>query len=482
MSFDTTGLIGPQPQHAERLFNSLETNGLSWDGSATGTGKTYIAATVLRNRGKKFVVICPKLAIPQWREVLSKFGLTAEFIINFEKLARGNTPHYKWISQNKYRKLHKIANDVEIPEFVRAMFKFPIDWDVVVDESHKCKGVESLNAGMLFNLKRQGYKFHLMSATQATTPLDMRAFGYVNNLHDGSMRAYKKFAEDSGAKWVGKWGAQYFDSGDPESMAKLHKVHEHLFDITKVGSRLTRKDMIDIFPASQVVAEAYDMGTASDQIQSVYDEMEAELDLLEERCENYKEHILAVITKARRTAEMLKVPTMIDMVSDYHAEGRSSVIFVNYTDTILALVARIEKEFGKGSVGQIYGGRSTKDRLSDITEFNADKKLFMVANLAAGGSCINLHDLIGNRGRSSLINPSYSAISVLQSAGRIDRVYAKTDVYQRFLYAARTIEENVLRRFHDKNCFITALNDGTLTDADLIPTERLFKFARGMNV
>jgi len=71
---------------------------------------------------------------------------------------------------------------------------------------------------------------------------------------------------------------------------------------------------------------------------------------------------------------------------------------------------------------------------------------------------------------------------VIQSAGRIDRAYAQSDVYQRFLFAAGTIEENVCKRFHHKNCFVTALNDGTLTDADLIPTKNLFKFAKGMNV
>jgi hypothetical protein len=179
---------------------------------------------------------------------------------------------------------------------------------------------------------------------------------------------------------------------------------------------------------------------------------------------------------------MLKVPTIVEMVSDYNAEGRSAVIFVNYSDTIDAIITRLGKEFDPKLIGQIHGRVTFKQRQADIEDFQADKKIFMVANLAAGGQCINLHDILGGRPRSSIINPSYSAISVLQSAGRIDRAYSQSDVYQRFLYAARTIEENVCMRFNDKNCFITALNDGTLTDADLIPTERLFRFAKGMNV
>jgi len=344
------------------------------------------------------------------------------------------------------------------------------------------KGVDSLNAGILFNIKMQGYKCHLMSATQATSPLDMRAFGFAMNLHNGQMKEFKKFAESAGAQWIGKWGRQYFDSENTESMAKIQAVREHLYNFRKVGSRLTRRDMKDIFPPTQVVAEAYDMGTASDKIQEVYDEMESELDLLEKRCESYKDHVLAAIIKARRKAEMLKVPTIVEMVADYNTEGRSAVIFVNFTDTIEAIVLRLGKEFNPALVGKIYGEQSMKQRLQDIDEFQADKKHFMVANLAAGGQCINLHDILGNRPRSSVINPSWSAIAVLQSAGRIDRAYALSDVYQRFLYAARTIEENVCRRFNDRNRFVTALNDGTLSDADLIPTERLFRFAKGMNI
>jgi hypothetical protein len=482
MTFDTTGLLRPQGPHAHFLLSAQMAHRMSWDGSATGTGKTFSACAILRHLKKKFIVICPKLAIPQWKEVLEKFGLKAELLINYEKLARGNTPFYKYISQNKYRKLHGLASDVEIPEFLRAYFKFDKDVVVLLDESHKCKGVDSLNAGLLFNLKMQDYQVHLMSATQATTPLDMRAFGFLMGLHDGSMRGFKKFAEDAGAKWVGKWGAQYFDSEDAESMAKLAKVRDFLFNLRKVGARLTRRDFGSIFPKTQVVAEAYDMGAASDKIQAVYDDMEAELARLEEKCESYKDHVLAVITKARRLAELLKVPTMVEMAADFHQEGRSTVLFVNYQDTIDALVMRLSKEFGAHLIGQIHGGVSFKQRQFDLTEFKFDRKLFMVCNLAAGGSCVNMHDILGGRPRSSVINPSYSAISVIQSAGRIDRAYAQSDVYQRFLFAARTIEEtSVVPRFDDKNRFVTALNDGTLTDADLIPAH-LFKHAHGKNI
>lgn len=482
MTFDTTGLIGPQPQHATTLSVSLKTQNKSWDNSPTGTGKTYVALALARYVNRPFVVICPKLAIPQWRDLIKEWKLDhlCKLIINHEKLARGNTPHYKFIIPAAYRKLHNIPETVEVPEFLRAYFKFPAYWFVLVDECHKCRGVETLSAGLLFNLRRQNYTHHAMSATQATSPSDMRAFGFDMDLHDGTMKDFKRFQVEAGGEWVGKWGRIDFDSENTESMAKLEVVRNSLFNERKIGSRMKRSDFGNIFPPSQVVADALDMGAASDAIAAVYDEMQVELLMLEERCENYKEHILAIITKARRKAELLKIPCITEMVCDFKDEGRSTVVFLNYTDSIVALAERLRKELGKEAVGTIYGGQPVKLRLSDIADFQADKKIVTVANILAGGQSINLHNLLGKRSRSSLLNPSYSAVAVLQSAGRIDRAYAQGDVFQRFLLAARTIEEHVARRFHDRNRFITALNDGTLSDADLIPTDLLAGFARGI--
>ena len=176
MSFDTTGLLEPQKPHSEFLADALERLRIAADLSGTGMGKTYVASSILRHLRCKFIVICPKLNIPKWKMVLNQFGLSAELIINYEKLARGNI-------KNVYR--YKTRGQKDIPYFLRGEFRIPNDWKVVLDESHRTKGVESLHAGMLFALKMQGYPVLCLSATQAMTPLDMRAFGFACNLHRG---------------------------------------------------------------------------------------------------------------------------------------------------------------------------------------------------------------------------------------------------------------------------------------------------------
>ena len=479
MIFDTTGLLKPQIKHAEFLADALQTHGIAADLSGTGTGKTFVGSAILRHLKRKFIVVCPKLNLPKWKTVLNQFGLSAELIINYEKLARGNI-------RQIYR--YKVKGQKDIPYFLRGEFKIPKDWIVVLDESHRTKGVESLQAGMLFALKSQGYSVLCLSATQAMTPMDMRAFGFATNLHKGmhfiggrgqnnGMNLFKQFCEKAGAKYVGHWGAMYFDSEDAESVSKLQEVRNNLFNVQKIASRMNREDFGDIFPKNQIEATAYDMGENGIKIGHVYNDMAAEIARLEDRCKDYALHVLAIITRARRMAELLKVPSLCELTEDLYDEGKSVLIFVNYADSIEALVTRLSKKFGADKIAQIHGGVTTRQRLEDIEAFQTYKKRITVANLAAGGESIDLHDITGKHPRASLINPSYRAIAVLQSIGRHDRAYAKSDCLTNLVLADGTIETNVARNFNGKRGHLDILNDG-----DLVPNGPAFRFVSGMNI
>src|SRR4051812_207950 len=96
MNFNKKGLLEPQIPHAEVLTTSLKDNGISGDLSGTGMGKTFVASAIARVRGKKFGIISPKLNIPKWLATCKAFGVKPEFVINYEKLARGNTDLYKY--------------------------------------------------------------------------------------------------------------------------------------------------------------------------------------------------------------------------------------------------------------------------------------------------------------------------------------------------------------------------------------------------
>lgn len=430
------------------MLNSLYINGVACDQSETGTGKTYVAAWIAKNLNSPVVIVCPKVVIPSWTKVLSYFGIKAHCLINYEKLIRGNTEHLSF----------KDGKDNSASDYI---INFPKNSLVILDEVHKCKSSTSKNSDFLIKLKMDGYKSLLLSATAATNPLEMKAFGFATTLHN--LTSYRQFITDSGA-YVGRYGGFQIDLQSQKTVEAMSNIHDKLFNLYKVSSRMTRKMFDKIFPDNHVMAECFDMGSNTDKINRVYLQMESELAALEESSVNYSQHHFAIMTKARRMAELLKVPTMVEMIEDWYDEGISPVVFVNFTDTVEA----IEKQLAKnrkfdGKIARIVGGQSDKVRQKDIEDFQSDTKRIMIANLAAGNAGVSLHDLIGNHPRGSIISPSYSAINLLQALGRCHRAEGKTTVIQKVMFAAGTIEEDACKRVQSKLNALECLNDGDLS-------------------
>jgi superfamily II DNA or RNA helicase len=454
---NTATLLGPQLPHAKRLLDSLYLNGIAADMSPTGVGKTYVAAWIAKQlNAPALIVVCPNA--PDWEKVLAKFDVKPWLIITYEKLMRGHTKYLHYREQSIDPISGKEKNE---PRCHRAQVNFPAGALVVLDEAHKCKGVSSLNSGLLISLKRQGFKVLTLSATQATNPGEMRAFGFATNLHN--LTKWKAWCLDKGAKEVGFRGDISFDPDDVAAQKKMAEVHENLFDTQQIASRLTRKEMGNLFPENHITAEAFDLGENSPKIQAVYDEMERELDALEESSEKYSEHIFAIITKARRRAEMLKIPLLQEMTEDLHSEGKSVAIFLNYTESIAALQSRLTPKFG-GKIGLIYGEQSKKDRWEDVNDFQADKKRILICNLKSGGVALSYHDLNGKYPRATLISPSFSAVDMLQALGRIHRQGGLTHCYQRIVFAANCIEVRCCRKVQARLNNLSFLVDGDLCE------------------
>ena len=461
-------LLEPQIPHAKRILDSLYTYGVAADLSETGCGKTYVAAWVAKQLRVPITVICPKAMITPWQRVLKSFGINTHsvnkgkaekyegaftnYVVNYEQLVRGtrcnNMVEYdrnRFTSRNVFEKDNGIT--VKLPK--RSL--------IILDEAHKCKGSNSLNSSLLITFKNQGYKVLLMSATAATMPPEMRAFGFATNLHDGY--GFRKWLSSKGSFSQGRFG-EVFDMKAHKSQLGMRHIHEDLFQNQTVASRLTRMDMKAMFPDNRVFAECFDMGSNTDKINNVYEQMEAEIARLDERSSNYRAHVFAEIVKARRMAEVLKVPTMVEQIVEMYRENMSPVVFVNFQETIDALKKRLS-EFGD-EVGFVVGGQSKKVRDNEIDQFQADVKRIMLVNSAAGNAGIGLHDLNGKHARGSILSPSYSAINLVQCLGRIHRAEGKTPCIQKIMFAAGTIEERCCERVQSKLDNLDLLNDGDL--------------------
>lgn len=458
MQIDTTGLLEPQFKHVQRLVDSLYINGFALDMSETGTGKSYSAAAVAKNMNRPTVLICPKAVIPQWTKILKLFDVVPKVTINYEKIGRGNTEHMKWKKLPDPMVPWKEEVKSEQPEF-----KFQQDCLVILDEGHKCKGAHSSNSQMMVSLALQGYKVLVASATLATTPMEMKAVGFLTGLH--KLYNFTDFCRCHGATLLPRYGALEFNLDSPEAKKGMMLLNQYLFDNRKCASRLTVDDFGALFPESHIVAEAYDLGANSPKVAAVYDEMEAEIAKLDERTENYSEHIFAIMMEARRKSELLKVPLFVEMLEDLYDEGKSVVLFLNFEDSVAAVTSRLNKmnKF-KDQIGYIVGGQHHKARQKDIDDFNADNKRVMIANIKAGGVGISMHDLNGKHARASIISPNFSAFELVQALGRVWRQGGKTKSYQNIVFAAGTIEERACRRVQARINNLSTLNDADLRD------------------
>jgi superfamily II DNA or RNA helicase len=456
-TINSTGLLSPQVEHTKVLLDSIYKNGFAVDMSSTGTGKSYCAAAIIREMNRPAVVVCPKSVIPAWQKVLKSFGVAGAILINYEKLGRGNT---KWMKWKKLQDLMRPWDEAAKEE--RPDFNFPRNAIIVLDEGHKCKGDHTSNSQMMLSLVEQGYKLLVMSATIATTPLEMKAFGYLAQLH--KLYNFPDFCRIHGAQYIGRWGAFSFDAASLEAKKAMLALNRYLFKTRKCSSRLTIEDFGTLFPEGYTVAESYDLGDLmTNRCQQGYDEMEEEIAQLDKRTENYSAHIFAIITKARRHAELCKVPLFVEMIEDLFEEGKSVVCFVNFTATVEAIDKRLTKNKKlNGLIGHVVGGQSDKERQDDIDGFQADRKRILVTNIKAGGISISLHDLNGKFPRASIVSPNYSAYELIQALGRIWRQGGLTKVYQRVVFAARTVEEIACRRVQQRIHNLSALNDADL--------------------
>jgi len=445
-------LLEPQKEHARVLLDSLYLNGYAVDKSETGTGKTYVACAIARQIDSPVVVICPKVVIPVWQRILKTFGINGSLVINYEKLVRGNTEWVKFDKKKYFKRKNWESTGVEM--------NFPKNSLVIFDEVHKCRGYNSINSDLLIACANHGFKILMLSATFATTVLELKALGYVTQLHNGVN--FIKFCQSKGAEF-NRFGGISIDMSTPKSVRGMMEIHEDLFSIQKSASRMTAKMFDGIFPDNHVVSEAYDMGDNTVKINAIYDAMQMELDRLDQRAANYSAHVFAIIMEARRRTELLKIPSLVEQVEDWYEEGISPVIFLNFTDSLAALESRLLKNKKlTNNIGKIVGGQSEKQRQLDIDEFNADKKRIMLVNMMAGNAGVSLHDLNGKFPRASILIPGFSAINLLQALGRIARQGGLTKCFQKIIFSSNTIEERACERVQARLDNLSALNDGDL--------------------
>jgi superfamily II DNA or RNA helicase len=416
----------PKQKEAHDFFVScLNQNVNTLDTSDVGTGKTIVACHIANTLGKPFFVICPKAVIPSWEREAAACGLKPLFVMNYEKLRTGKTP---WLTKRG----KKIFS-----------WKLPEGAVGFIDECHKAKNPYTQNAQMVIALHKDKFRIHLMSATSAKDPTEMRAIGYALGLHSlneakAPLKSWYGWMMEHGCL-QNEWGAWELRKRD-----KLKLLRDKLYN--RNAKRLTVEDFPDSFRKNRVFVENIEFSNLS-KIHAAYKSLNITPEIIERYIElgtvEDSEHVLVNLLRARQLAESFKVNDIAEMVSELLLEQVSVVVFMNFRETAEALALALHCE-------KIVGGQSAAERQKIIDDFQSDKTNVIVVNIAAGGTGISLHDLNGNRSRVSLICPTFNDKDYMQALGRIHRNGAKSDAVQKILVANGTVEEVVIESIQKK--------------------------------
>jgi len=419
---DSSGLLKWQIEPMKRLVEILKSNLSAVDSSSTGVGKTYTACSVAKNLGLALGVICPKAVIPSWHEASKHIGTEIKFVLNYEGL--------KFSAGAKY--------------IVWTPMGYPV-WKIserdpvllVFDEAHRCKDHNlSKNALMLVSAVSQKIRHLMLSATLADSPLHMRAVGYSLALHNG--RNFHEWIKSLGC-YKDSNNAWHFTGGENA----MRRIRLGIFPAR--GVRIRADDLGKDFPTTQITAEVIEASGAD----KIYDSLKKRLARVQEQTDDYHKTVLTEVLGARRRVELLKVPSMLSLAKDAMEQENSVAIFVCFNETVQAL-----REALKCPV--ITGETPQNERNRVMKGFRADRIPVVVLNISAGGVGISLH---GARQRLSLISPSWSAIDLIQTIGRVRRAGGSHSI-QKILFASGSVEESVCARVRTKVGCIETLNDG----------------------
>lgn len=472
-----------QVEPVERLCRILSTVDAALDLSDTGTGKTYVACAVTKLLKLATLIVAPKISLTSWQRVSEHFEDRVS-VVNYEMLRTGRTPYGWWdnnppagfkreeffvcqccqrtVDFDAYQPCycHPLGVHCIITKKKRhnyGKFNFhPAVRLVVFDEIHRCGEADSLNDRMLVAAKDNGKKILGLSATAATSPLKMRALGYVIGLH--SLGNFTSWAYRQGCRREPGRGLQW-RLGEVEQRKVMNRIGEAM---ASRSVRVRTQDIPD-FPKREISCELYDL-EEHEKIDQLYAEMAEPLHRLSERQLNdvAPDSPLTKILRARQKIELLKVPVACELARDYLAKGYSVALFVNFQQTIAELSARLNcQAIIDGSPAGI------RYRQHFIDRYQANTERLILVNNEAGGICVSLHDLHGGFPRVGLSFPCFSAVTMRQVFGRLHREGGQSQCHYRVILAAKTVETKIHRALKLKLNNLDALTDGDLTPENL---------------
>jgi superfamily II DNA or RNA helicase len=417
--------------------------------ATTGAGKTYLASAVARELGMPTLVVCPKIAISQWKSVIAGMGVGDGVIgvINPENLITSKrNPFYS--HDGGWRNVPEGPALLIFDEMHRGaggIYKLP-------KAGGKGSGnKQALMAARWVNRSTPEHKFLALTATPADSPMKMQALGYLMGFHSFVAPSFYDWCRRHGCSMQarGRQAAFAFTRDRLRAKAIMEGIRK---DMGERFMSITPEE-IPGFPEETREVVLVDLAKEDyEGLVQAYAEMP-------ELMKKPSRDSMVKLLRLRQQAEFCKASVLAGMAGDEEQDGNSIFICLNFTDARLRVQAELER--AGVQFASIYGGQNERERQAGIAAFQANEVHVMVGMSSACGVALSLHDERHERPRVSLISPSYSASELVQALGRIRRV-GGTHATQKIVLAAGSVEENVAKAVSGK-----VNNIGALTDADL---------------
>ena len=380
-------LTDEQRAHVERLVRALRRGstidpgsplgaGSALDVSPTGTGKTLVASETLERLSMPSLVVCPLSVRPTWDRWLKVFGVENATVTHYERFRADPLPE-------------------DISERV-----------LVFDEAQRVAGGrKTLQGKKAIKAICVARATLMLSATPATTPLDMEAIalatgllrfpagwwqwckarGCVPNIHWGGYR----YQESS--------GAMQRIARDLRAAGKLHRMS---------GDALP-PEIRDVMTVP--VANGAEIDEEHKRLKQLLDEGEDKRVAKETGARGG--NMLTVSLRAREASESGMTGDIIELAENSSAP---TAIFVCFRETL----SKIE---GALKCPVIHGDTPPATRQGIMDRFQAGELRTVALMIQAGGVGISLHSPNGER-RTTVISPSYSGHEIAQALGRCRRI------------------------------------------------------------
>lgn len=464
-----------QKAPTKHLYSLLLRGQNAVDCSDCGVGKTAHAVGVMKALQLPTLAIVPKVAISQWHAMAAIFDETIS-VIGYEALRSGRSPYGTWEKMpppdhdSHYFVCQSCQLRVDFENFqpcyahpagIHCLLERRKPWNygrfsfhsavrfVIFDEIQRCSALDSLNADMLIGARRQGIRVLGLSATLATSPLQLRAMSYALGVIP-NLQSFTAWSRQYGVKYDPAFHGLHWFVGAEKQLAVMRDIRDSL--IPSRGVRVSTTS-IPGFPEVSIQAELYDIDDAARA------EMTAAMNEIAAQAALHQSTALVEESSAAQKVEILKIPLACELAQDLLDKGFSVGIFVNYRRTIEELSRRLKCQC------IIDGSRAgVKNRAANIAAYQSGEARLILINSAAGGAALSLGDETGDCPRAGLVFPGYSAEKLRQVFGRFPRANSRSRSIYRVLLAAKTGDVKIHRTLRNRlNCL------DALLDSDLVP-------------